>query len=148
MRLALTSRGIASTATPAPPDMEDATPALADPADATSLLSLPVLFLYPLDAQSDLIKAVAEDESLAQHLAYLLPPPWDAGSAQYLPEQVECYMETTAGGLIKAGKKLSLLKLLGGGKVAVVDGLVRVNLVPKDRASDWIREYKIRHGKQ
>jgi hypothetical protein len=50
--------------------------------------------------------------------------------------------------LIKAGKKLSLIKLLGSGKVEIVDGLVRIYVVPKARSGEWIAEFKARRGKQ
>ena len=58
--------------------------------------------------------------------------------------KVEAYMETATGGLIKAGKKMTLGKILGSGKVEVLDGLVKVNIVPKDKASEWIDEFKRR----
>lgn len=144
---AIKSRGIAMKSTSNPPDMEDAAPALADPSDPKSILSLPLIFLYPLTAQSDFVKSFKEDETLAEHLSYILPPPWDEKQV-YTANEVECYMETTAGGLIKAGKKLKLLKLLEGGKVAVIDGLVKVNIVLKDEATKWIEVFKDRRGKQ
>lgn len=114
---------------------------LASPLDPSSTLSLPVVLLYPAHLQSDFVKACRESESLGQHLAYVLPPPWDRGG-EYTPEGVECYVETAAGGLVKAGKKLPLLKILGAGKVEVVDGLVRVNVLPKAKAAAWIDEFK------
>ncbi|KAK5124354.1 hypothetical protein LTR85_001571 [Meristemomyces frigidus] len=147
LRLALKHRNIMTRATDKAPDMEDAAISLADPVDAASMLSFPVMLLYPLHAQSDFVKAFAEDESLSQHLEYILPTPWDS-EHEYTTQNVECYMETAQGGLIKAGKKMSLLKLLGSGKVEVVDGLVKVNVVPQAKASQWIEEFKQRRGKQ
>jgi len=127
--------------------MEDAAIALTDAKDPASTLSFPVIFLYPLEAQSDFVKACAEGESLGEHLSYVLPPPWDQ-KGEYTADSTECYMETVQGGLIKAGKKLALLKLLGSGKIEVVDGLVRVNVVPKAKAAAWIEEFKLRRGKR
>ena len=80
-------------------------------------------------------------------MEYILPPPWDQ-KVEYAPEETECYMETVSGGLIKAGKKLILLKLLTGGKIEVTDGLVKVNIVPKSKAATFIEEFKKRKGKQ
>jgi hypothetical protein len=57
-------------------------------------------------------------------------------------------METIEGGLIKAGKRLSLLKLLSSGKLEVADDLVRVSVVPKNKAAEWIEEFNKRRGKQ
>lgn len=147
LQLALKARDIVTRATKKAPDMEDAAIALSDAMDAKSTLSFPVMLLYPLHAQSDFIKVFAEDESLGQHLEYILPTPWDS-EHEYTPENIECYMETAQGGLIKAGKKLSLLRLLSGGKVEIVDGLVKVNVVPKAKASQFIEEFKERRGKQ
>jgi hypothetical protein len=36
---------------------------------------------------------------------------------------------------------------LGSGKPEVVDGLATISVVPKDRAADWIAEFKKRKGK-
>lgn len=77
----------------------------------------------------------------------MLPPPWDARGEYGTLDAVECYVETAAGGLIKAGKKVALAKLLGGGNVEVVDGLVRIFVLPKARAGEWIEQFKLRRGK-
>ncbi|GAB7365790.1 hypothetical protein MBLNU230_g7123t1 [Neophaeotheca triangularis] len=147
--LALTfkSRAIATRATGDPPDLEDARPALTQPLDATSTLCLPVIFLYPLHGQSDFIKSIPETESLGQHLEYILPVPWDE-KGEYGVEGVECFMETVDGGLVKIGKKVALSRGLSGGKVQVVDGLVRVQVVPKARMGEYVEEVKRRRGRQ
>ncbi|WPH00555.1 Hypothetical protein R9X50_00338500 [Acrodontium crateriforme] len=142
---ALQARNIISRKTKQAPDMEDAAITLENPVDASSTLILPAMLLYPLHAQSDFIKAFREDESIDQHLEYILPTPWDE-EHEYTPETVECYMETISGGLIKAGKNLSLLKVLASGKVEVIDDLVKINVVPKAKAALWIAEFKKRRG--
>lgn len=147
LRLALKNRKIATRSTDRPPEMPEASIVLEDPLDASSTLSLPVMFLYPMHAQTDFIKKFQEDESLGDHLSYILPVPWDE-DREYAPSNVECYMETIEAGLIKAGKKLSLLKLLSSGKLEVTDGLVKVSIVPKDKAAEWIEDFKKRRGKQ
>lgn len=122
--------------------MEDAGIHLSpDPLSPESTLVFPAVFLYPMDAQSDFIKSFAETNSIADHLDYIFPLPWDSRQ-EYKSESVDCYMETVAGGLIKAGKKLPLLKLLAGGKVEVVDEIVRINIVPTSKAGIWIEEMK------
>ncbi|KAK3114955.1 HSP70/90 co-chaperone [Teratosphaeriaceae sp. CCFEE 6253] len=146
LKLALQQRHIATRSTKTTPDLEDAAIRLASPLDASSALTLPLVLLYPLHAQSDFVKACAETDTLAQHLTYIFPLPWDAGH-EYTVQSVECYMETTQGGLIKAGKNLSVVTLLGSGKVEVVDGLVRVNVVPKARGKEWIADFKRRSGR-
>jgi hypothetical protein len=148
LALALRARGIATrTSTADPPELEDAAVQLADPADPSSNLTFPVLLLYPMHGQSDFVKAFGERETLGTHLEYIFPLPWD-GPGEYTVDGVEAYMETTGGkGLIKVGKKMKLHKVLGSGKTEVVDGLVRISVVPKDKAQGWIDEFKKRVGK-
>jgi hypothetical protein len=55
---------------------------------------------------------------------------------------VECYVETVSGGLVKVGRKVPLLKVLGTGNVEVVDDLLKVFVVPKARVEGWVKEFK------
>jgi hypothetical protein len=143
IRAAFKVRRIPTRTTAQPPDTQDALPTLANPLDPQSTLSLPVLLLYPLAAQSDLIKAFEETHSLADHLAYILPGmPWDTSKA-YVPDSVECYIATPVGGLAKIGKKIALMKVLESGKAEVVDGVLRVYVTPKSEAEKWVSEFKV-----
>lgn len=146
LRAALQARNIRLRATPGGkgPDLEDARVRLApDEEDPASALVFPTLLLYPAHAESDFIKAFSERESLEQHFGYVFPLPWDR-TGEYSSATVECYMETAAGGLVKVGKKVPLLQVLSGGNVEVVDGLVKVFVVPRGRAEAWVREWKER----
>ena len=141
---AIKLRMIRTRTTGQPPEMEDADIRLVpDPLSPASTLTFPVVLLYPLHLQSDFVKAFGEEQTPIGHLKYLLPLPWDE-KKEYTLEGVETYMETREGGLIKWGKKVPLLKVLSCGKVEVVDGIVRVNVVPKTRASEWIESVKKR----
>ncbi|KAK2757569.1 hypothetical protein FQN54_004538 [Arachnomyces sp. PD_36] len=147
LNAALKAREIKVRKTEQPPDMEDASIHLSpDPLSPESTLVFPAVFLYPMDAQSDFIKAFSEMNTIADHLDYIFPLPWDT-KKEYTIGSVDCYMETTAGGLIKAGKKLPLLKLLTGGKVEVVDEIVKINVVPTSKAGIWIEEMKKKKAK-
>ncbi|RAR03281.1 tetratricopeptide repeat protein 4 [Stemphylium lycopersici] len=146
LALALKARNILTRSTAKPPDLEDATVKLDNSMDPSSLLSFPVILLYPMDSQSDFVKAFSEREKLDDHLSYIFPLPWDTNH-EYAMDKVEAYMETSSGGLIKVGKKMSLGKVLGSGKPEIVDGLVTVSVVPKDKAAGWIEEFKKRKGK-
>jgi hypothetical protein len=142
----LKSRGIAVRTT-------DARPLLPDPDARITLrdgggdggggdvLCFPSLVLYPLALQSDFVCALAEDEVLAERLAEMLPPPWDK-TGEYIAEGVECYMETAMGGLVKVGKNVSVGKVLGSGKVEVVDEVVKILVVPRGKAAGWVEEFK------
>lgn len=146
LKLALRSRGIPTRETETKPEIPESAVALADPRDPASGLSFPVMLLYPAHAQTDFVKAFGEAEALGEHLEYIFPLPWDE-EGEYSVEGVEAYMETKEAGLVKVGKKVALGKVLGGGKVEVVDGLVRINVLPKGKVGTWIEEFKARRGK-
>ncbi|KAF4126794.1 TPR repeat protein [Geosmithia morbida] len=143
LRAALKARGIPSRRSDKPPDMEDAAVALVpDPDDPRSRLSFPTLLLYPVHYESDFIKAFEETHTLDDHLGYILPLPWD-DKGVYRPDNVEAYVETRDGGLLKMGRRVSLLKVLSTGKVEVVDDVVRIFVLPKgDAAQGWIKKFK------
>ncbi|RDW79512.1 TPR repeat protein [Coleophoma cylindrospora] len=142
LKAALKARNIKTRKTPQPPEMEDAQISLVpDPVDPTSTLQFPTILLYPLHLESDFIKAFNELDSIGQHLDYILPLPWDREGV-YRPANVECYMETTSGGLIKVGKKVNLLKILGTPSIEVVDEVVRIFVLPKQSAEAWIADFK------
>ena len=139
---ALVARGIRTIKTEQPPEMEDAKIEMVpDPLDPTSTLSFPCVLLYPLHLESDFIKAFNELQTLGDHLSYIFPLPWDLQGV-YTPKSVECYMETMSGGLIKVGKKVSLLKILSSGNLEIVDEVVRIFVVPSSRAAEWVAEFK------
>ena len=144
---ALRARNIRTRTTAQPPDMEDASIHLApDPLSPTSTLMFPVVLLYPLHLQSDFIKAFSETDTVPQHLEYIFPLPFDKGQ-EYTLANVEYYTETASGGLVKMGRNVSLGKMLGTAGVEVVDGIVRINVVPKNRAKGWIEEMKMKMKK-
>ncbi|KAF3045217.1 hypothetical protein E8E12_010804 [Didymella heteroderae] len=144
--LALKARNVTvRTTSDESPDLEDAKIALQNPLDPSSPLSYPTLILYPAHSQSDFVKAFNEHQTLPEHLEYIFPLPWDE-EEEYTVDNVEAYMETAVGGLIKVGKKMALHKVLGSGKVVVSDGLVRISVVPKGKSAAWIEEFKKRRG--
>ncbi|KAH8689404.1 TPR repeat protein [Talaromyces proteolyticus] len=147
LNTALQARQIRVRKTDQSPDMEDAKVHLTpDPLSPESTLAFPTMILYPMDAQTDFIKAFSEMDSIIDHLSYLFPLPWDS-KGDYRPDSVDCYMETTTDGLIKAGKKLPLLQILSGGKVEVVDDLVKVIVVPATKSQKFIQEFKAKKKK-
>ena len=144
---ALRARNIRTRTTAQPPEMEDASVHLApDPLSPTSTLMFPVVLFYPLHLQSDFVKAFSETDTVPQHLEYIVPLPFDE-KQEYTIANVEYYIETASGGLVKMGKKVSLGKMLGSADVEVVDDIVRINVVPKNRAKAWIEEMKMKAKK-
>jgi tetratricopeptide (TPR) repeat protein len=146
LKAALKARGIKVRKTKQPPDMEDARVQLVpDPGDPTSELVFPTVLLYPLHLQSDFVKDFGETETLGSRLVHILAEqaPWDM-DREYTYKGVECYMETLTGGLIKVGKNITLLKVLRGGNVEVVDDVVKIFVVPKAKAEVWIKDFKVK----
>ncbi|KAL6698092.1 HSP90 associated protein [Trichoderma pleuroticola] len=142
LKTAIAARGIKMRTTEQPPEMEDAkVRLLPDEDDPSSELAFPTVLLYPLHLESDFIKAIHETHSLEDHLGYIFPLPWD-NEGQYTLAGVTCYIETKEGGLIKMGKKVPLLKVLSGGKVEVVDEVVRIFVLPTSKAEGWVKEFK------
>ncbi|KAK5231642.1 HSP70/90 co-chaperone [Exophiala xenobiotica] len=147
LEAALKARNIQLRGSKHAPNLEDAVIRLSpDPLSPKSLLEFPVMLLYPMHNQSDFIKAWAEKDAIVHHLSYILPLPWDTENA-YKQSTVDCYMDTVGGGLMKIGKKLTLLEALSNGKTEIVDGLVRIHVVPVSLASQWIAEVKRKKGK-
>lgn len=144
LKASLKAREIKTRKTAQSPEMEDACVKLVpDPADPTSSLVFPTVFLYPVHLQSDFVKDMSELEPIGERLKYILadPMPWDS-KREYAYKNVECYMETVAGGLIKLGKSVTLLKVLSGGKVEVVDDVVKIFVLPNAKAEAWVQEFK------
>ncbi|KAG5915841.1 hypothetical protein E4U42_007896 [Claviceps africana] len=112
-----------------------------DPDDPRSVLAFPTVLLYPEHLESDFIRAFHETQTLEEHLSYVFPLPWDADGA-YTVAGVSCYVETSQGGVLKMGKRVPLLRVLGTGRVDVVDELVRIYVVPSDRADAWVDKFK------
>ncbi|KAL8742278.1 MAG: hypothetical protein Q9184_008281 [Pyrenodesmia sp. 2 TL-2023] len=149
LNAAIHARGIRVRMTPRPPDLEDATiRLLPDPLSPTSVLNFPVLLLYPTHGQSDFVKQVAETELWGDVLGMVLggdPLPFDR-DGEFGVEGVESFMEPREGGMVKVGRKVRLLDVLGGeeGKLEVVDMVVRVFVVPRARVKAWVEEMKAR----
>lgn len=144
---ALKARNIKLRGSEKAPDMADAEIRLVpDPLSPKSTLEFPTMFLYPMHNQSDFIKAFGEKDAIYQHLSYMLPAPWDSRS-EYKMSTVDCYMDTVSGSMLKVGKKVILLELLSSDKVEVLDGLVRIHVVPQSLAPKWIDELKSKKNK-
>ncbi|KAK3939796.1 Tetratricopeptide repeat protein 4 [Diplogelasinospora grovesii] len=149
LRAALQARNIRTRKTDKPPEVEEVKVRLVpDPDSPESSLAFPVVLLYPMHMESDFIESFHETETLDDHLGYVLPLPWDAKGEYGTGAGVECFMETSTGGLVKVGKKMPLLKVLSGTKVEVVDELLKVFILPKGEAEAWVREWKAKKAEQ
>ena len=148
LNTALSARGIKMRWTGKQPDLEDARIHLEpEPLDPASEIHFPLLVLYPLHEQSDFLKSVAETSSFGEVLETVLGAnlDWDTAN-EYRADGVEIFMETVAGGMVKVGRKKRVLDVLAGGKVEVLDGVVRCFFVPRGRVEGWVRDVKGRRG--
>lgn len=148
LRMALEARGVRVRKSERPPDMGDARLELVEGGEGgEGTLNFPAVLLYPAHYESDFIKAFSEKESLMQHFGYVFPLPWDK-AGEYSANGVECFMETVTGGLVKVGKKVTLLKVVTLDNVEVVDGVVRIFVIPKNKAEAWVAEFKAAKAKE
>ncbi|KAJ4410007.1 HSP70/90 co-chaperone [Gnomoniopsis sp. IMI 355080] len=148
LRKALEARGIKVRKSALPPDTGDARMELVeDGSGGEGTLTFPTVLLYPAHYESDFIKAFSEKENLMQHFGYVFPLPWDK-AGEYSANGVECFMETVTGGLVKVGKKVSLLKVVSLDNVEVLDGVVKIYVIPKAKAEGWVAEFKAAKAKE
>ena len=142
------------------PDLEDAKVLVVpDPLSATCVVFWPVLVLYPRGGECDFWTGVGGTASVADIVGTVLGEglPWD-GEGEYIlgdggegnkkkKKGVDVFMETVEGGMVKVGRKMRLLDVLAGGKVEVVDGVVRCFVVPRAKVEGWVEEMRKRKGK-
>ncbi|KAH9175149.1 hypothetical protein EDB89DRAFT_1848006 [Lactarius sanguifluus] len=131
-----------------------------DPEDATGgTLILPVFFLYPEHATSDVVPDFVEDAEIGVVLATMFPPgapapPWDV-DGRYVVGSLVVYAMTRRKRLLKVGRKMTLRDVCraAGGTSAgatnvqdgleVKDGCLSFVVVPKGEAEQkWVEEYK------
>ncbi|KAK7061427.1 Tetratricopeptide repeat protein 4 [Favolaschia claudopus] len=128
-----------------------------DPEDPTdSTLIIPVFFLYPQHATSDVIPNFVEDTPFAAHLSNMFPPQappptWDK-KGEYVDGQLVIYAMTRRKRLLKVGKKMTLRDVCAAAKakdgdpvdgLEVKDGCLTFAVLPKgDVEKKWVEEYK------
>ena len=127
---------------------------LMDPTGST--LILPVFFLYPQYATSDIISEFDENSTFRAHLETMFPPnapapEWDL-KKEYLPENLVTYVPTHRKRLLKVGKKMTLRDVFQAAKakegqqrdgLEVKDGCLSFVVMPKgDVEKKWVEEFK------
>jgi hypothetical protein len=131
-----------------------------DPEDATGgTLILPVFFLYPEHAMSDVVPDFVEDTEFGAVLAPMFPPrapapSWDA-DGRYVVGALVVYAMTRRKRLLKVGRKMTLRDVCraaggtsaGGTNVEdgleVKDGCLSFVVVPKGEVEQkWVEKYK------
>ena len=127
-----------------------------DPKDPTGgTLILPVFFLYPEHATSDVIPEFVEDTTFGAHLAVMFPPDSPTSSLQPYKDDgsLVVYAMTRRKKLLKVGRKMTLRDACraAGGRawmekangLEVKDGCLSFVVVPKGEVErKWVEEYK------
>ncbi|KZT12778.1 40S ribosomal protein S7 [Laetiporus sulphureus 93-53] len=128
-----------------------------DPEDTTgSTLIVPVFFLYPQYATSDVISQFVEDTAFSSHLAAMFPPEapppeWD-NNHDYVADRLVVYATTHHERLLKVGKKMTLKGVFNAARakegepvdgLELKDGCLTFVVLPKgDVEQKWVEEFK------
>lgn len=128
-----------------------------DPEDPTSqTLILPVFFLYPQHATSDIIPNFVESTSFSAHLGAMFPPSapapeWDK-KGEYVDGKLVVYAMTMRKRVLKVGKKMTLSDVCKAAKekegeprdgLEVKDWCLSFVVLPKGEVEQkWVDDYK------
>ena len=128
-----------------------------DPEDPTGkTLIMPVFFLYPQHAISDIISHFVEDTPFSAHLATMFPPEapppdWDK-KGEYVIGKLSVYAMTHRKRLLKVGKNMTLRDVFKVSKskegdpkdgLEVKDGCLTFAVLPRGEVEQkWIEDYK------
>ncbi|CUM66114.1 uncharacterized protein PRCAT00003770001 [Priceomyces carsonii] len=131
-----------------PPEvLENANIRLEDETDYESQLLFPAMVLYPTINEFDFIAEVSELLTASDILKLILDRPnnWfeDPKHKGFTLKNLECYLETESGGLIKVGKKVAINTALmpDKAKAPLFDNSLRLYVVPKEDSQAWISEW-------
>ncbi|KAH7931344.1 40S ribosomal protein S7 [Leucogyrophana mollusca] len=152
LQLAFKERNLVAVKNPDGPADNPYTPHF-DPEDSTrSTLILPVFFLYPQHATSDIISHFVEDTTFSAHISQMFPPEapppdWDK-RGEYTAGQLVVYAMTRRQRLLKVGKKMTLRDVCKAAKekpgepadgLEVKDGCLSFAVLPKGEVEQkWI----------
>ena len=131
-----------------------------DPRTSHATLVIPVFFLYPQYATSDLISHYDETVPFSSHLNDMFPtsntenaerrPEWDK-EREYLAHDLVVYAITHKKRLLKVGKNMNLLELCNASKgkdgqsdgLEVKNGCLSIVVLPKGGVErHWIEDFK------
>lgn len=120
---------------------------LEDSMDYESQLIFPAVVLYPTTNEFDFIAEISELTTPNEILEMVLdrPQSWfdDPKHKNFAPKNLECYMETVSGGLVKVGKKVAVNVALMAekAKAPLFDNGLRLYVVPKNESADWLSKW-------
>ncbi|KAL6309577.1 40S ribosomal protein S7 [Sparassis latifolia] len=128
-----------------------------DPEDPTqSTLIMPVFFLYPQYATSDVVSHFVEDTPFSAHLAVMFPPQapppeWDT-KHEYVDGQLVIYAMTHRKRLLKVGRRMSLRDVCHAARgkdgelpdgLEIKNGCLTFVVLPKGEVErKWVEDFK------
>ncbi|SMN20937.1 similar to Saccharomyces cerevisiae YBR155W CNS1 TPR-containing co-chaperone [Maudiozyma saulgeensis] len=127
--------------------LKEATVKLENPMDFESQMIYPTIIMYPTTNEFDFIAETGELSTIQEIIDMLMDRPAEwfeaPGHENFGSKKLLAYMETESGGLIKAGKKLTIHDILkkDSPKVPVFDNALKVYLVPKSESEQWIAKW-------
>lgn len=145
---ALTLRNVKSISTTEPAELlRESKIKLENPMDFESQMIYPAIIMYPTTNEFDFIGEVGELTTVQELLDLIMqrPPEWFEmeGHKNFSPKKLIAFMETQAGGLIKAGKKLTFHDILKKEtpSVPLFDDAIKIFFVPKVESEEWISKW-------
>ena len=154
--VAAKDRGLVDTPNPSGSVNDDYKPKTYRESDTTKAsLILPIFFLYPQYAQSDIVSEFFEDTTFGDQLACMFPPnapfpDWDI-KHEYSVEKLVVFAITCTKRLLKIGMKMTLRDLCKAAKIKdgkldgleVRDGCLSIVALPKGPVEqEWVNEFK------
>ncbi|RLV93079.1 Hsp70/Hsp90 co-chaperone CNS1 [Spathaspora sp. JA1] len=120
---------------------------LEDEKDYQSQLIFPAMILYPTIDEFDYIDEISELTTPLELLEMILnrPKEWfqDPKHTNFTVKNLQCFMETTSGGLVKVGKKIEINNALMNDKpkAPLFDNALRLYVVPKQDVDGWLAQW-------
>jgi hypothetical protein len=148
LKLALNARNYTNIKSEIPVEMlQDAKFSLEDELDVESQLIFPAMIIYPTTDEFDFVADISELSTPLEIIDIILqrPAEWfeDPKHQNFTSKNLDAFMETEAGGLIKVGKKATFNKALSTAspKIPLFDNALKLYLVPKGDAADWLSKW-------
>lgn len=145
---AMTLRNITNIRTHSPVELlNEGKIRLEDPRDFESQLIYPALIMYPTQDEFDFVGEVSELTTVQELIDLVMEGPQERfkkeGKQNFTAKKVLTFMETKAGGLIKAGKKVTFHDILKKETpdVPLFDNALKIYIVPKVESEEWISKW-------
>lgn len=127
--------------------LEEAKLKLENEVDYESQLIFPAMVLYPTTDEFDFLQEIGELTTPNDILTAVLDRPQsffeDPIHKNFSVKNLQCFLETEAGGLIKVGKNVAINEALmkQTPKVPLFDNALRLYVVPKQDSPDWLSKW-------